>query len=76
MDAFDPKVIAFSRYTQFAYATHLYVMPKEAFLAMAEQAPMPDKDLAMVHMTARCGSTLVTQVNGPSKLFNLLMFAT
>ena len=47
---------------QMKYCRRVIVVPLSAFHRMAEQIGDPDAELIFLFNTARCGSTLVTQV--------------
>jgi len=53
----------FIPYAQMEYCRHLIVVPLSTFHRMSELIGDPNGELIFLFNTARCGSTLLTQVN-------------
>jgi len=51
------------RHAQMDYCRRLIVVPLTTFHRLAEQIGDPQGELILMFNTARCGSTLLTQVN-------------
>jgi len=55
------------RYTQTKFCRRLIVVPLTTFHRLAEEIGDPQKKLVFLFNTARCGSTLLTQVKHHSR---------
>ncbi len=62
VDLFDVTKFPFLVLSQFTESRKLVVLPVKSFHRLAEEVGDPKVPVGMVHMTARCGSTLLTQM--------------
>jgi len=70
------KYSSFMCVAQFDFCRRLIVVPLTTFHRMAEQIGDPQGELIFMFYTARCGSTLLSQVNKPtsSSLLSCFVF--
>ncbi len=62
VDIYDIKKFPFTYMAQATAAQKLVILPTWSFHRLAEDAGNPKVSVAMVQMTARCGSTLLSQI--------------
>ncbi len=66
----DPKIhvygpgpgSTFSNLTQYTRATHLVFMPRKSYNRLADSVGDPNAQVTLIHMIARCGSTLLLEM--------------
>ncbi len=62
VDVYDTKKFPFVYYSQFYQSRKLVILPVESFHRLADELGDPKVSVALLNMTARCGSTLLAQV--------------
>ncbi len=63
VDLFDITKHPFHIISQFTESQELAILPVKSFHRLAEEIGDPNVPVGMIHMTARCGSTLLTQMS-------------
>ena len=61
-DVYDTSLAPFVFLIQFFEAQELYILPLKSMYRLADELGDPKVEVSLLHMTARCGSTLVSQM--------------
>ena len=62
VDVYDTKKFPFVFYAHYYIVEKLVIIPVEHFNRLADELGDPKVDVSLVHMTTRCGSTLISQM--------------